>query len=246
MTGMTRTPTDMDQSDIRFRIAAARRILYREGCDSNVGGHVSARDEHRDDAFWVTGFEYFDQTTPEQVVQMDLDLQPLVGRHELSPAVNFHALIYKRRPDVNAIVHLHSHYLSVLSSTGKEVGMYNVASVLFHAEQATYFDDGIKSHLDVVDALGDKLVVHIKNHGAIIASQSIEQAAIEALTLEKCARLHLECEAAGGSEILEAEVVNGKSMYRKYYLRHMWEANLARLHTSDPDLFDTGCRPAIS
>jgi hypothetical protein len=40
--------------------------------------------------------------------------------------------------------------------------------------------------------------------------------------------------------------VNGKSMYRKYYLRHMWEANLARLHTSDPDLFDTGCPPAIS
>lgn len=68
--------------------------MYREGCDSNVGGHVSARDEHRTDAFWVTGFEYFDQTTPEQVVQMDLDLQPLVGRHELSPAVNFHALLY--------------------------------------------------------------------------------------------------------------------------------------------------------
>jgi L-fuculose-phosphate aldolase len=174
--GMTRTPADMEQSDIRFRIAAARRILYREGCDSNVGGHVSARDEDRADAFWVTGFEYFDQTMPEQVVQMDLDLQPLVGRHELSPAVNFHALIYQRRPDVNAIVHLHSHYLSVLSSTGKTVGMYNVASVLFHEEQATYFDDGIKSHLDVVDALGDKRVVHIKNHGAIVASQSIEHA----------------------------------------------------------------------
>ncbi len=30
-------------TDIRFRIAAARRILHREGCDSNVGGHVSVR-----------------------------------------------------------------------------------------------------------------------------------------------------------------------------------------------------------
>jgi hypothetical protein len=35
-------------------------------------------------------------------------------------------------------------------------------------------------------------------------------------------------------------------MYRKYYLRHMWEANLARLHTSDPDLFDSGFDTAIS
>ena len=60
----------MDIADIRFRIAASRRILYREGCDSNVGGHVSARADDHDDAFWVTGFEYFDQTTPDRVCLM--------------------------------------------------------------------------------------------------------------------------------------------------------------------------------
>ena len=98
----------MDTSDIRFRIAAGRRILYREGCDSNVGGHSSARAEE-DDGFWVTGFEYLDQTRPEDVAKLDFDLNPLVGEHELSPAVNFHALIYRLRPDVNAIVHVHSH-----------------------------------------------------------------------------------------------------------------------------------------
>jgi L-fuculose-phosphate aldolase len=237
--------SDVERTDIRFKIAAARRILYREGCDSNVGGHVSARDPERPDSFWVTGFEYFDQTMPEQVVQLDFDLQPLTGSHAFSPAINFHALIYRTRPDVHSIVHLHSHYLSVLSSTGKQVGMYNVASVLFHDEQATYFDDGVKSHLAVVDALGDKRVVLIKNHGAIVASQSLEEATIEALTLEASARYHLECEAAGGTEIAEAEVVGGKAMYRRYYLRHMWEANLARLERSDPDLFEDGAEAEV-
>ena len=125
----------MDVDDIRFRIAAARRILHREGCDSNVGGHVSVRADDHDDAFWVTGFEYFDQTLPGGVCLMGFDLQPRIGELKLSPAVNFHAAIYQRRPDVNAIVHLHSHYVSVLSSTGKEVGMYNVSSVLFHDER---------------------------------------------------------------------------------------------------------------
>ena len=33
---------DEREKDIRWRIAAARRMLHREGCDSNVGGHVSA------------------------------------------------------------------------------------------------------------------------------------------------------------------------------------------------------------
>jgi L-fuculose-phosphate aldolase len=232
------------ENDVRFRIAAARRMLHREGCDSNVGGHVSTRasltgdgDPACDDAFWVTGFEYFDQTMPDRVCLMGYDLQPRIGSLKLSPAVNFHAAIYQRRPDVNAVIHLHSHYISVFSSTGRTIGMYNVQSVLFHEEQATYFDDGVKSHLAVVDALGDKRVVLMKNHGAIIASDSLENATIEALTLESAARYHIECEAIGGTEIAEAEVIGGKGMYRKHYLPHMWEANYERLHRSDPDLF---------
>jgi L-fuculose-phosphate aldolase len=230
----------MTTGDIRFRIAAARRMLHREGCDSNVGGHLSVRGSvsgDGDDTFWVTGFEYFDQTTPDRICLMGYDLQPRIGELKMSPAVNFHARIYQERADVNAIVHLHSHFISVLSSTGRTVGMYNVSAVLFHEEQATYFDDGVKPHLAVVDALGDKRVVLMKNHGAIVASDSLENATIEALTLESCARYHLECEAAGGTEILEAEVRAGKSMYRKNFLPHMWEANVERLARSDPDLF---------
>jgi L-fuculose-phosphate aldolase len=226
----------MDVNDIRFRIAAARRMLYRLGCDSNVGGHVSARAD-TSDAFWVTGFEYFDQTTPERVARLDFDLNVLEGELTFSPAVNFHARIYELRPDVDAIVHLHSHFVSVLSSTGRTVGMYNVGSVLFHEEQVTYFDDGHRAHVSVADALGDKRVVLIKNHGAIVASETLEHATIEAVMLEEAARYHLECEAAGGTEIAHDEVVAGKAMYQKYFLPNMWDANFERLRTSDPDLF---------
>ena len=57
------------------------------------------------------------------------------------------------------------------------------------------------------------------------------------MSLEKAARFHLECEAIGGTEILEAEVVGGKAMYRRHFLPQMWAANLERLQTTDPDLF---------
>jgi L-fuculose-phosphate aldolase len=228
----------MDMHDIRFRIAAARRMLYREGCDSNVGGHVSARAQN-EDAFWATGFEYFDQTTPDRVAKLDLSLRVVEGELTFSPALNFHARIYQLRPDVNAIVHLHSHYLSVLSSVeGRTIGMYNVASVLFYEDQATYADDGHKPHVSVADALGDKRLVLLKNHGAIVASQSIESATVEALMAEQAARYHLECEAIGGTEIVRDEVVSGRAMYFKHFIPNMWEANLRRLRTSDPDLFD--------
>ena len=134
-------------------------------------------------------------------------------------------------------MHLHSHYVSVLSSTGRTVGMYNVGSVLFHEEQATYFDDGHKAHVSVADALGDKRVVLMKNHGAIVASQSIESATIEAIMLEQCARYHIECEAIGGTEIRATRSFAGKAMYQKHFLPNMWESNFERLRVSDPDLF---------
>lgn len=105
-----------DQSSLAFRIAAGRRMLYREGRDSNVGGHVSARADEGD-GFRVTGFEYLDETLLANVAKLDFDLRPLVSQHVLSPAVNFHSLIYQLRADVNAIVHLYSRHTSVLSST---------------------------------------------------------------------------------------------------------------------------------
>ena len=120
---------------------------------------------------------------------------------------------------MQGIVHLHSHYISVLSSLNTTIGMYNVAAVLFQDEQVTYFDDGHKAHTQVAHDLGDKRVALMKNHGAIVARDSIEHAIIEAMTLEKCARFHLECVAAGGTEILHDEVIGGKAMYRKHYLR---------------------------
>jgi L-fuculose-phosphate aldolase len=228
----------LDESSLQFRIAAGRRMLFREGCDSNVSGHVSARADDGD-GFWVTGFEYFDETVPNGIAKLDFDLNVVIGEHALSPAVNFHALIYRLRPDVNAIVHLHSHYISVLSSLGVTVGMYNVAAVLFDDEQVTYFDDGHKAHTQVAHDLGDKRVALLKNHGAIVASDTIEHAIIEAMTLERCAQYHLECVAAGGTEIERDEVIGGKAMYRKYFLQQMWQANYRRLRRSDPDLFET-------
>lgn len=229
----------MNTDDIRFKIAASRRILYRLGCDSDVGGHVSARAD--DDSFWITPFEYFDETTPDRVIRVGFDLELREGDWPASPAMQFHAAIYQARPDVSSVIHTHSHYVSVVASTKTPIGMYNVVSVLFHDEQVVHSDtDGERAVPGEVLAatLGDNRVVLIHNHGAIVASESLERATIEAAMLEKAARYHLDCVAAGGSEFPEAEVLRGRRSYEKYFLPMMWEANMRRLRRSDPDLFE--------
>ena len=91
----------------------------------------------------------------------------------------------------------------------------------------------------MVDALGDKRVVLMKNHGAIVASQSLEHATIEAVMLEEAARYHLECEAAGGTEIVEAEVRRRPGRCtRSTSCRTCGRPTSRGCGASDPDLFD--------
>jgi L-fuculose-phosphate aldolase len=225
--------------DPRLRIAVARRILARGGCESLVAGHVSERAADGS-GFWVSPFGYFQETTPDMVIKVGFDLARLEGDWEPSPAIQFHAAIYTARPDVHSVIHTHSHWVSVFSTVGRPIGMYNVASVLFWDDQVLHADDGTRPPVqgtELAQELGDKRVVLIKNHGAVVASQSLERATIEALMLEVAARYHIEAEAIGGTEFPEAEVVRGRAAYERHFLPNMWEANVRMLRRTDPELF---------
>ena len=112
-----------------------------------------------------------------------------------------------------------------------------MSSVLFEGEQVVHADDGTAPHSSVVDTMGSRRIAIVRNHGAMIASDCLEHAVVEAVTLESCARLHLECVAAGGTELHPAEVDAGRRTFRPYYLQHMWEAFLERTRAECPELF---------
>lgn len=229
----------MTPTDPRELVALGRRILWQEGCDSNVGGQLTLRAADGR-GFWATGFTYFDQGGPADVALLDWSLSVLSGAFALAPAMGAHREIYRRRPDVSAIVHLHSPHVVAVSSTGVPVGCYDVSAVCFAGEQTIHQDDGVRPHGSVVDTLGDARVVLMRNHGAMVVSGSLPDAVVEAVTLERCARIHLLATAAGGTEIPPAEVEAGRRSYRPHYLRHMWEANVARALATDPTLANSG------
>lgn len=225
--------------DERFLVAAARRMLYRGGCDSLIAGQVSIRASAG--GFWITPFEYFDQTVVESVVRLDYDLEMVEGTCATSPAAAFHAHIFEHRPDIGALVHIHSPSVSVLVASDQTIGAYNVAATLFHDEQAHYVDDGIQPAVDgerMLEALGDRSVLLMRHHGALIAAPTVEAATVLAIVLEQSATYHLAARAIGAPEMPEAEVRRVKGQYHRYFLPQMWDASLRRLRRSDPDLFE--------
>lgn len=230
----------MDEKDIRFRIAAARRMLFREGCDSQTAGHVSARAEQETDALWITPFQYFDETLPGDVARIGFDLSVREGSMEVSPAVKFHAAIYEARPDVHAVIHHHGYYVSLTSTTDRIIGQYNIAASLFFEEQALFEDDNENPNLEgdrIVAALGSGNSLLMKNHGCIVVGDGLENATVCAIMYEKCARFHIDAMAIGGRELPRNESLMLKENFHRYFLPNMWAAQLRRLRRSDPDLF---------
>jgi L-fuculose-phosphate aldolase len=224
--------------DPRFRIAAARRILHRNGCDSGVAGQVTMLAEGGD-AFWTTPMDSFDLALATQAAKLDFGLGVLEGAMPMPAVMSFHAEIYRRRPEVKAIVHVHSHFLSVFVTADRLVGAYDLSAIPFQGRQATYADTGGDVRQEVartVDALADQRVLLMRNHGAIIVAESLEGAVVDTLQLEQSARIHMEAVAWGGAEIPEPIQI-ARSAGSPYARPLTWQAHLARLRRSDPDLF---------
>ena len=231
----------MDVDDVRFKIAAARRMMYREGVDSQTAGHVSVR-AAGEDAFWATPFEYFDETLPDHVIKVSFDLELLEGSWVASPALAFHAMTYRRRPDVNSVVHHHGHYTSVIAGTGRPIGQHNLVATLFWQDQALSFDTGDESSVDdeaLVAALGDRNVALIHNHGCLVVAGTLEDATIKAILLEKAAHYDFDAQIVGGKESdIPARLESLKFNLEKYMLPAMWASHMRRLRRSDPELFE--------
>ena len=234
----------VSESDPRFQIAAARRILHREGLDSQVGGHVSLR-VPGEDAFLVTPFQYFDETLPEHVSKVGFDLRVLEpGALPASVGINFHASIYKARPDVNCVIHTHARNISVLSTTGVPFGVYYDYASLLMDEVVPWADDpdlvpSEEGEL-MVQVLGGRKALLMGHHGSLHVGDSLEHVTVEALIMELCAGYQLAAMAVGGKPLDDHTARSYRNAYLKYDFREqMWLANYRRLLRTDPDLFET-------
>jgi len=193
----------------REALAQACRILAREGHESGLAGQVTAIAE-RPGAWWTLQFGYgFEEATPERMVLVDEDLQPLAGGRP-NPGVRFHVWIYRKRPDVKAIIHTHAPYASALAATGKPLKTLHMDSAMLHGTAHLPEWPGVPVADDegriISGALGQAKTILLSNHGLLAAAASIEEATYLAVFFERAARMQLRAMAAGGFKEVKPEL----------------------------------------
>lgn len=193
----------MAHEALKRKLIVAGKILVCEGHDDFTRGHISVRVPGKPNLFYMKPHSVgFDEITPKNVLTIDLDGKVVAGKARRHSEVFIHSEIFRARPDVQSVIHVHSPYSVALSGTGRQVMAYSQPGALFAGDVGLY-DDTIflirtpEMGARVAKALGPHRAVLLKNHGVVMTGGAIEDAVIGAIMLENAAQVQLAIEATG-------------------------------------------------
>jgi ribulose-5-phosphate 4-epimerase/fuculose-1-phosphate aldolase len=219
-------------------IVAASRILAGEGI-LDAFGHVSRRHPERRDRFLIARAMAPALVTADDVLELDFDGNAIPATGERLFLERFlHAEIYRRRADVDAIVH--SHAMAVLPFTvvptvrvrpichmcGFLQGTPAPFDVADHAGDASNLligDAGLGRAL--ADHLGDAAVVLMRGHGYTAVAPSVPAATYRAIYTARNCEVQLAAAQLGEAVFLsegEAEAADVASLSQVGRAWQLW------------------------
>ena len=159
--------------------------------------------------------------TPDMLVITDMDGKKLAGERDPSSELLMHLVVYRRRPDVNAVVHAHPPVATGFAVAGIPLDKAVLAEVVTTLGSIPIADYGTPSTQELADAVGKYIKVHdgmlLANHGAITVADGLMSAYYKMETVEHFARISLVARMLGGERLLSREEVDRLQELRGSY-----------------------------
>jgi ribulose-5-phosphate 4-epimerase/fuculose-1-phosphate aldolase len=196
-------------------LVAANRILYAQSVLDGYG-HVSVRHDSNPDRFWLSRSMAPGLVTANDIMEFDLSGEPVDAQGRPTYAERFiHSEIYRRRPDVKAIVHSHSPAVIPFGVTSVPLkpifhmsGFLGTGVPIFEIREVAGDTDMLIRN----PALGAALALRLDNrsaalmrgHGSVAVGISLPQVVFRAIYLEVNARLQSEAMKLGSVNFLNS------------------------------------------
>lgn len=185
---------EVGPEELRLQVAACTRLLHMEGV-LGYSGHVSARlpDEGR---FLIQSFnDSRAELLPEGLLEADLDgrLVRPAASGKLPNEVTIHAEIYRHRPDVSAVVHMHPELATLFTLVdGLRLQPMKMHAVRWAEGIPVHPEPGhIKSQEQgraLARTLGDCHAVLLRAHGAVLVAENIPALLVDSIHFEENAK----------------------------------------------------------
>lgn len=198
---MSRESAEIEELRKQCRLGA--RFLWRELRE--LYGHVSCRLPDGSGFLLMMVRVPAAPLDPDEVLLFDMEGNKLAGERATPYEIYMHTEVYRRRPDVGAVVHSHPHVATALSTTGRTIFALTQQARMFGTGIPVFEGDFIAERelgREMAECLGDHVAVLLKGHGAVTVGKRVPEAVGNMIYLEQAAKQLVWASAVGAPELL--------------------------------------------
>ena len=179
---------------MRDQLAHTGAEAVRTGMVVGSGGNLSAREPGADQCWITAAGSWLDRLALTQFALIGIPHGELRGGHPCpSSEWRLHTETYLRRPDINAIVHLHPQTSVLLVALGYDIALITTDHAYYLHEVGTVpFEQpgSIKLAIAAAEIAAEGVnVLVLDHHGCSVLADSVELAHKRAVNLEEAARM---------------------------------------------------------
>lgn len=193
-----------NKEELINKIIQFGKLCGEKNFTPGYSGNISARFE--ENMLITTSGSANGYLEESDIVLTSFDGKALEEGKKPSSEKFLHIGIYKKRPDINFIIHVHAPYLSSFASAGKDLMAPIMAENVFYFGGIPLAEYALPSTMELVDntvKFFDKYdAVLMANHGFVIGSKTMEDAYLKLELAESYAQVVLNTEILGGAKIL--------------------------------------------
>jgi ribulose-5-phosphate 4-epimerase/fuculose-1-phosphate aldolase len=195
---------DLSERELRVQLAAAYRLIDRFQMSDLIYTHISVRLPGPEHHFLINPFGLmFHEVTASSLIKVDIDGN-IVGDSEwrANPAgFVIHSAIHAARQDLQCVVHTHTR--DGIAVSALDCGLLPISqfSMQFYNRVAYHNYEGVALSLAerdrLVQDLGDKKIMILRNHGLLTGGCTIPEAFILMFYLNRACEVQITAQSAG-------------------------------------------------
>lgn len=230
----------------RKLISDACRVLASRGLADGILGHISLRIDDqrllvRCRGPWERGLA---STTPDDIRLIRFDgtegAPGELANWSVPNELPLHTAVLQSRDDVAAVVHAHPPRTVTADLAGIDirpiVGAFDIPGAKLAAGGVPVYQRAVllrntKLASEMVNAMADRPVVVLRGHGLTSAAPSVEQAVLQAISVDLIAGLSLDIVSAGGTlqNLPEDDMAELPDLGSTFNTQVAWRHEMARL-----------------
>jgi len=204
----------------RREVALFGKMLHQRGYVAATDGNLSVRLDDKRILATPTATSK-GMLRPADMVIVDLQGRPLAGRRNVSSEIGMHLLIYKLRPDVQAIVHAHPPTATGFAAAGIALNQPLVCEVVIGLGSIPLAKYGTPGTPELSEALEPLVAQYdailMSNHGVVTYADTVHHAYMKMETVEHFAQIALVTHLLGRQQPLGKNELEKLILVRSRY-----------------------------